>query len=60
MQLGVVVVVVMVEERVGLQEQAELYLEAAVPQAAVARAGKPVVMVLMVVVYVAQNAASVE
>ena len=49
MQVGVVVVV-------GLHEQAELYRAAAVPQPPVARVGKPVVAVLIVVVYVAQKA----
>ena len=55
--LEVEVVVAMVELIVGLQEQAELYRAGAVPQAAEARLGKPVVMVLIEVVYVAQNAA---
>ena len=45
---------------VGLHEQAELYREGAVPQAAVALVGNPLVFVLTVVVYVAQNAASDE
>lgn len=48
-QVGVVVVV-------GLHEQAELYRAVAVPQPPVARVGKPVVAVLIVVVYVAQKA----
>jgi len=43
---------------VGLQEHAELYRAVAVPQPPVARAGKPVVAVLIVVVYVAQNASA--
>lgn len=49
-----------VELIVGLQEQAELYREAAVPQAADALLGKPVVIVLTEVVKVAQKAASEE
>lgn len=49
-----------VELIVGLHEQAELYREAAVPQAADALLGKPVVIVLTAVVKVAQKAASDE
>ena len=49
-----------VELMVGLQEQAELYRAGAVPQAAVALVGKPVVLVSTLAVKVAQNAASVE
>lgn len=44
----------------GLQEHAELYRAGAVPQAADALLGKPVVTVLTVAVYVAQKAASDE
>lgn len=43
---------------VGLHEHAELYGAVAVPQPPVARVGKPVVSVLTVVVYVAQNASA--
>lgn len=59
-----VVVVLEVVERVelivGLQEQAELYREGAVPQAAVALLGNPVVAVRREAVNVAQKAASDE
>lgn len=58
--VGVVVVVVNVVVAVGLQEQAELYREGLLPQPPVARAGKPVVAVFMMVVYVAQNAEAAE
>lgn len=43
---------------VGLHEHAELYRAVEVPQPPVARVGKPVVAVLIVVVYVAQNASA--
>ena len=54
------VVEVRVELIVGLQEHAELYRAGAVPQAAVALLGKPVVPVAALAVKVAQNAASEE
>lgn len=43
---------------VGLHEHAELYRAVDVPQPPVARVGKPVLAVLIVVVYVAQNASA--
>ena len=60
MLLVVVVVVVVVVLVVGAHEHAELYFAVAVPQALVARVGKPVVAVCFVFVYVAQNATSDE
>ena len=51
MQVGVLV---------GWHEHAELYRAVAVPQPPVARVGKPVVAVLIVVVYVAQKASAEE
>ena len=51
-------VVVLLVDVVGAQEQAELYFVVAVPQALVARVGNPVVAVWTVLVYVAQNARS--